>query len=303
MWASTGSPVNLYDISPSALKSATVYVADTLSNYCSEQGTHPGHVRFTTDLVDAVSNSWMVIEAVPEEIEVKISVLGRIDRSAPKDAIIATNSSSFKSRELVSEVKGRERVLNTLYYIPPGNKCVELMSCGYTSPSVFPFIVANMREVGLMPMVVGNESTGMIFPRIWAAMKRETLRELQEGVASAEEVDELFRDFFGAEKGICEKMDEVGLDTVVKVERKFLEDKETRDETRLWREHKHLNWLEREFVEKGRLGDKSGGGLLARNEEVVEQEKKKEEKKIQDLDDELPAQKTWQIHAVDLSGL
>jgi 3-hydroxyacyl-CoA dehydrogenase len=116
-------------------------------------------------------------------------------------------------------------------------------------------------------------------------------------------VDELFRDFFGAEKGICEKMDEIGLDTVAKVEMKFLEDKETRDETRLWREHKHLNWLEREFVEKGRLGDKTGGGLLARDEEVVEQEKKKEEKKIQDLDDEFPAQKSWQIHAVDLSGL
>jgi 3-hydroxyacyl-CoA dehydrogenase len=198
----------------------------------------------------------------------------------------------------VSEVKGRERVLNTLYYIPPGNKCVELMSCGYTHPAIIPFLVSQMREIGLMPMVVGNESTGMIFPRIWAAMKRETLRVLQDGVATAEEVDELFKDFFGADKGICEKMDEVGLDTVAAVEKHFLEDKETRDEMRLWREKRHLDWLEREFIEKGKLGHKSGEGLLGRRKEEVEQMKKEE-----DAIDDLPAQKTWQIHAVDLSGL
>jgi hypothetical protein len=65
LWSSTGRPVNLYDPSLPALESATAYIADALSTYCSEQGTHPGHVHFTTSLHDpSIANSWMVIEAV-----------------------------------------------------------------------------------------------------------------------------------------------------------------------------------------------------------------------------------------------
>ncbi|KAE8445880.1 hypothetical protein EG329_012804 [Mollisiaceae sp. DMI_Dod_QoI] len=293
VWASTGRPVNLYDNDISAFDSATPYIADTLSSYCSTHDTHPGHVHFSTSLLDAVSNSWLIIECIPEDLELKISMLGRLDRAVPADAIIATNSSSFKSRELVTEVKHRERVLNTLYYIPPGNKCVELMSCGYTAPPLISFLTAQMRTMGLLPMVVGNESTGMIFPRLWAAMKRETLLILKDRVAKPEEVDELFRDFFGAKQGICEKMDEVGLDTIAAVEKKFLDEKEKRNETDLWRGREHLRWLEREYVEKGRLGEKSGEGLVVHRRRKVE----KEDKEHKD------GEEVWKEHSVDLSGM
>jgi hypothetical protein len=94
----------------------------------------------------------MVIEAVPEDLDLKISILGRLDRMRPKSTIIATNSASFRSGELVSEVRNRERVLNTLYYIPPRNRCVELMSCGYTSPDLVKFLKSEMEGIGLRPM-------------------------------------------------------------------------------------------------------------------------------------------------------
>jgi hypothetical protein len=112
----------------------------------------------------------------PEDLDLKISILGRLDRMLPKSTIIATNSASFRSGELVSEVRNRSRVLNTLYYIPPRNRCVEMMSCGYTSPELIAFLRAQMEEMGMLPMVVGNESTGLIFPRIFGALKRETLK-------------------------------------------------------------------------------------------------------------------------------
>jgi 3-hydroxyacyl-CoA dehydrogenase len=288
LWSCTSRPVNIYDTSPAALTSATSYIADALSSYCSEQGTHPGHVHFTTHLHDAVKDAWMVIEAVPEELELKISTLGRLDRVVGKDVIIATNSASFRSGELVNEVRNRERVLNTLYYIPPTNRCVELMSCGYTSPDIIPYLAEQMREVGLRPMVVGNESTGLIFPRIFAAMKRETLRVLEQGIAKPEEVDELFRDFFGAEKGICEKMDEVGLDTVAQTERHFLSGEGGEG---MWKRRDYLRWLEENYVEKGKLGQKSGEGL------IVKKVKK------ENLRHETPAQKVWKEHSVDLSGM
>ena len=240
----------------------------------------------------------MVIEAVPEEMELKISALGRVERILPRDTILATNSASFRSGELVSEVRNRERVLNTLYYIPPKNRCVELMSCGYTSPALIPFLVSQMREMGLRPMVVGNESTGLIFPRIFAAMKREALKVLEQGIAKPEEIDELFKDFFGAEKGICGKMDEVGLDTVAKTERHFLagemgEEEEEEDGEELRRVPEYLRWLEREFVEKGKLGEKRGEGLIVEKVPVVKGNSRHE----------TPGQEVWKEHSVDLSGM
>jgi hypothetical protein len=59
LWASHGSPVNIYDISPSALKSATTYIADSLSADCYQQNTHPGHVHFSNSFSDAISNAWV----------------------------------------------------------------------------------------------------------------------------------------------------------------------------------------------------------------------------------------------------
>jgi 3-hydroxyacyl-CoA dehydrogenase len=97
-------------------------------------------------------------------------------------------------------------------------------------------------------------------------------------------VDELFRDFLGAAKGPCEKMDEVGLDTVVKAERRFLEGSRGR-------EVEHLRWLETEFVERGRLGEKTGDVLIVR--------KGKDDKKAIV---ESASQKVWKDYAVDLSG-
>lgn len=184
-------------------------------------------------------------------------------------------------------------MLNTLYYIPPRNRCVELMSCGYTSPSLIDFLVAQMNELDLNPMVVGNESTGLIFPRIFGALKRETLKVLSEGVAKPEEVDALFRDFFNAETGPCGMMDAVGLDTVAKTERHFIAEErgeEGEGLADLERVPGYLAWLEGEFVRKGRLGEKSGEGLLITRKREGKMEHKASEE-------------VWVEHAVDLSGL
>ncbi|KAL5314144.1 hypothetical protein ACEPPN_018568 [Leptodophora sp. 'Broadleaf-Isolate-01'] len=294
LWASQSRPVTLYDTSSSALKSSREFIADSLATYCAEHGTHPGHVSFSSKLEDAVQNAWMVIEAVPEDLELKISLLGRVDRLVGKDVLIATNSAGFRSQELVGEVFHKQRVLNTLYYIPPRNKCVELMSCGYTSPSIIPFLVEEMQGMGLRPIVVpGVGDKAMIFPRIWGAMKKETLKVLSEGVADPEEVDVLFKDFFGAEKGVCEMMDEVGLDTVVKSERSRLPN--SREGDGFWgaRGEEYVEWLEREFVAKGKLGTKSGEGLIAKRRKAVSG------KKVKDF----AGQEVWKEHSVDLSGL
>jgi 3-hydroxyacyl-CoA dehydrogenase len=285
VWASNARPVTIYDISPDALHSATEYITDNLGAYCTERGTHPGHVSTTSDLKTATSTSghhperdsagtitaqehtrapWLAIECLPESLPLKTSVLALLERSLPSDCILASNSSSLTAAEMAAEgpLSYPHRLLNTHYFIPPRNRMVELMSSGATHPAIFPFLAQAMRRVGFAPVVVPRDiqSRGFVFNRIWAACKRETLAVLAEGVAKPADVDALFRDFFHAEKGPCERMDEVGLDTVARVEQHNLERKPGLGS------EDALAWLKKNYVAAGKLGEKSGDGLFTSEE-------------------------------------
>jgi 3-hydroxyacyl-CoA dehydrogenase len=267
MWASTGRAVILHDTNPIQLAEAMEYVGDTLTAYCSENGTRPGHVHSTMDFHEAVQNSWMVIEAIPEKLDSKIALLGRLDRILSRDCIIATNSSSYKSSELLGDVKNfKDRVLNTHYYIPPRNTYVELMTCGHTAPAIFPFLFENMLSVSLHPILVPKESYGLIFNRIWGATKRETLMVLAEGLAKPRDIDALFKNFFHAEKGPCAKMDEVGLDTIAMIESHYLEARPEMSRV-------HLEWLMKGYVNGWALGDKTSSGLYTAAEKLQVRER------------------------------
>ncbi len=284
VWASNERPVTIYDISPDALRSATEYITDNLGAYCAERGTHPGHVSTTTDLRTATSTSghperdakgavtpeertrspWMAIECLPESLPLKTSVLGLLERSLPADCILASNSSSLTTAEMAAEgpLAHPHRLLNTHYFIPPRNRMVELMSSGETGGAIFSFLPGQMRRVGFAPVIVprGIQSSGLVFNRIWAACKRETLAVLAEGVAKPVDIDALFRDFFHSEKGPCERMDEIGLDTIAQVEQHNLE----RDPS-LGSEYA-LSWLRKNYVDKGKLGEKTRDGLFTGDE-------------------------------------
>lgn len=156
--------------------------------------------------------------------------------------------------------------MNTHYFIPPRNRMVEIMSTTHTceAETMFPFLAEQMRRVGLEPVIVppGLQSTGFVFNRVWAAVKRETLAVVKEGVATPKDVDALFRDFFHAGKGPCERMDEVGLDRIMEVEKVYLEERPELGSQSV------VEWLGKEYVSKGKLGEKgsSGDGLFSKQE-------------------------------------
>ncbi|KAK3390831.1 hypothetical protein B0H63DRAFT_466570 [Podospora didyma] len=285
VWASASRPVTLYDTSQDALKSAAEYLADNLGAYCAVRGTHPGHVCMTSDLRVATTTGrfeglkeeneardveihsgakgpWMAIDCLPESLELKIAVLSHMEHLLPRNCIIASNSSSLQTSEMVSSMDHPERLLNTHYYIPPRNRMVELMSSSRTHREIFPFLAAQMKRVGFKPMIVppGVQSQGLIFNRIWGALKREVLAVASEGVAKPADIDALFRDFFHAEKGPCERMDEIGLDTVANYEAHCLEQRPELGS------QPSLDWLERYYIGQGRLGEKSGDGLYSQTE-------------------------------------
>jgi 3-hydroxyacyl-CoA dehydrogenase len=145
-----------------------------------------------------VKDAWLVIECVPEKLEAKIKIFGELVALTREDAILATNSSSYKSSEMLAEVpqESKARVLNMHYYMPPGNMVVELMTDGFTDPAIIEYLVDQSRQVATLPYVARKESTGFIFNRLWAAVKRETLTVLAEGVSTPDEIDSMWSEMF-----------------------------------------------------------------------------------------------------------
>lgn len=258
--AGSGVPVRLYDASPDALAAARDRIAADAARLVDE-GFLPGpatavgaRVTPAATLAEAVSGAWLVIESVPERVDLKRALFAELSALVAPDVILATNSSSFRSRLLADATRGPERLLNTHFYNHPWRRRgVELMGCGQTDPAVIDRVAAFLRETGFVPVVVRGESTGFIYNRIWRAIKRESLRVVAEGLATPEEVDRLFCLALGTPIGPFGLMDRVGLDVVADIERHYAaESGRPEDEPPAFLD---------ELVRAGRLGVKTGRGF------------------------------------------
>jgi 3-hydroxyacyl-CoA dehydrogenase len=216
-----------------------------------------GSVQALEDLSEAVANAWLVIEAVPEKLPIKISTFFDLERLAPKDAILCSNSSSYKSREMVQDLQPdtKRRVLNMHYYMPPDYRVVELMTDGETDEAIFPFLYEKLEGIKFHPYVARKESTGFIYNRLWAAIKREVLNILAEGVSTPEEIERLWKEmWYAKEKGPVAMMDTVGLDTVSFIEQHYIAERGLPSTP--------VDFLQK-YIDEGKLGAKSDkGGLL-----------------------------------------
>lgn len=174
------------------------YFEENVASYAEKTGQVPGRVEAFDSLEDALANAWLVIEAVPEKLQLKIDTFALLDQLAPCDCILASNSSSYKSSEMLQKVSdaAKTRILNMHYYMPPQCMVVELMTDGHTEEGIFPFMVERCKEAATLPYVARKQSTGFIFNRLWAAVKRETLTILAEGVSNPEEIDSLWTEMF-----------------------------------------------------------------------------------------------------------
>jgi 3-hydroxyacyl-CoA dehydrogenase len=253
-----GYDVQVRDPSTEQRAQCLQYADENIATYKNmTKSARVGSVQVFEDLEHAVANAWLVIEAVPEKLELKISTFAALETVAPEDCILATNSSSYKSSEMISKISEvtKRRVLNTHYYMPPQNMVVELMTDGFTEAAIFPFLSERLRETAALPYVARKESTGFIFNRLWAAVKRETLTILSEGVSDPEEIDSLWAEMFSKGVAPCKTMDNVGLDTVALIESHYIA------ERGLSSTHT-VDYLKANYLDHGKLGSKCDKGGL-----------------------------------------
>lgn len=253
-FAAHGAQVKIHDLAEVQRDAALDFVMNNLPVLSDHRpDVVPGGVAGEADIADAVRDAWLVVEAIPERLELKKQVFGQLDELAPADAILASNSSSYASRLFLDKVHHPERVLNIHFYMPPKQAAVDVMSCGQTDRDVIDFVLSVLPQFGLHPFEARKESTGFIFNRVWAAVKRESLEVVAEGVSTPQEVDRMFEINTGSSGGPFRMMDQVGLDVVLDIEEHYCSEHPEYPEG--------PRKLLRSYLEQGRLGAKSGAGF------------------------------------------
>jgi 3-hydroxybutyryl-CoA dehydrogenase len=254
MFASRGGTVRIYAPRAQQRAAAVQYVTEMLPKLLADRGFgEVGVAMAAASLEEALDDAWLVVESVPEKLELKIAAWDQIDQAAPPDTIFATNSSSYPSRLMAGSVRDKTRLCNTHFYMPPEVNALDLMSDGETDRGLLDTLLAVLPEFGVYPFEARRECTGFIFNRIWAAIKRESLAVVAEGVARPEDVDGMYKLNLGAPAGPFQIMDLVGLDVALDIENHYLEEfpqlpKNARD-------------LLQSYVDAGKLGVKTGEGF------------------------------------------
>ncbi|MFC8491541.1 3-hydroxyacyl-CoA dehydrogenase family protein [Streptomyces sp. NPDC057235] len=254
MFATRGGEVRIFDPNRAVAEQAVAYVAEHVGEVAATvEAGRPGTAVAHDDQADAVADAWLVVEAVPEHLDLKKRVFADLDRQAASDAILASNSSSYPTSRFVDGVTHTERVVNMHFYMPPEQNAVDLMSDGRTDPDVLSFLKEELPKYGVFPFEAHKESTGFIFNRIWAAIKREALAVVAEGVSTPQDVDRMWQINMGLKAGPFRMMDQVGLDVVLDIENHYAT------------ENPHLpegpRTLLRSYVDAGHLGVKTGRGF------------------------------------------
>jgi 3-hydroxybutyryl-CoA dehydrogenase len=254
MFASRGGTVRICAPRAEQRAQAVEYVTETLPKLVQDRGFgEVGGATGAGSLEEGLDDAWLVIESVPEKLDVKIATWDQIDQAAPPDTIFGTNSSSYPSRLMAEGVRDKTRLCNTHFYMPPLYNALDLMSDGETDRGLLDTLLTVLPEFGVYPFEARRESTGFIFNRVWAALRRECLAVVAEGVARPEDVDGMFKVNWGLPVGPFQLMDQVGLDVVLDTENNYAQEFPNLPQS--------VRDLLHTYVDAGKLGAKTGEGF------------------------------------------
>jgi len=207
----------------------------------------------TAEALEALAGCELVIEACPEDLNVKRGLFSRLAEAGGPETILATNTSSLRVSEIAGPVPGPGRVCGMHFFNPPAlMRLVEVVKGDETSEETLAAVDEVARRMGREP-VRASDSVGFIANRVNRPFSLESLRMLEDGVATAAQIDEVIRSDGGYRMGPFELMDLVGIDVGLSVARSFYEQRPL---------HRWLPTATQErMVAEDRFGRKAGRGF------------------------------------------
>lgn len=204
---------------------------------------------------DAARDADLVIEAVPERLDLKQAIFTELERAVSADAILASNTSSLSISRIAEKLKHPERVVGLHFFNPvPVMKLLEIVRGERTSDRVIDSARSFATSLGKTPIVV-RDTPGFATSRLGVVLGLEAIRMLEQGVASAEDIDRAMELGYNHPMGPLRLTDVVGLDVRLAIA-----------------EHLHATLgddtyappaLLRRLVSEGKLGKKSGQGFYS----------------------------------------
>jgi 3-hydroxybutyryl-CoA dehydrogenase len=263
VFAQGGLDVALYDSRPEAAKAAMLRIRGNLDSMVRHELLTSGEadgayqrIRPATSVRDAAQDADFITECIAEDLLKKQVLFEELEACAPAEAIFACNTSTLLLADIGVRLRRKQRLIITHYFNPAHLvPVVEIVPGSLTDPEIVTATKALLSRLGKQPVVLKKEVAGFVVNRIQAAMAREVLFLLGEGVASAHEIDEAVRGTLGfrlAVSGPIQTMDFGGLDIWLEVVRNLVPSPEG--------PARAVNLLS-DKVNRGELGVKVGRGF------------------------------------------
>lgn len=258
-FAHKGHPVSLYDPIADARKSLHARVADSMQSLGrSEHEIQKAIQRISVvdSLAKCVSDAAFVFEAAPEKIELKQSLFAQTLEHAGSNAIIASNTSVIQISKIVGDLPNRKRTLGTHWWNPPHQiPLVEVIKTQWTDDKVANAMQQLLLDAGKHAVMVEKDVPGFIGNRLQHALWREAISLVENGICTAEAVDDVVKSSFGrrlAVLGPLENADLVGIELTQDIHRQVLFDLDNQSEP--------SRYLQR-LLDDGRTGMNAGSGF------------------------------------------
>ncbi len=224
VFAQHGFKVTLIDIAQPQLDKAVATIAKNLDRMVAKEIIRKelkektlANISTAISIEQGVKNASLVIEAATEQTELKLRIFQQLDTSAPKDCVLASNTSSISITKIGAVTQRPDKVIGMHFMNPvPVMKLVEVINGYNTSKEVSEAIVALSKQLGKVPCVV-NDYPGFIANRILIPMINESICALYEGIAGVEEIDSIMKLGMAHPMGPLQLADFIGLDVCLSI--------------------------------------------------------------------------------------
>jgi len=212
-----------------------------------------GRLKTSTDLAEAVKEADFVIEAVPENLELKKKIFAELDKLCKPETILATNTSVLSVTAVAGSTNRKDQVVGTHFFNPAAvMKLVEIICPIGVADKTVEIALDTMKRLGKTPIKV-KDTPGFIVNRLLGPLYMTAAQMVLEGTATAEDIDTAMKLGAGHPMGPCELADFGGFDVIQMAQDSVFEYTHS--------EVDKLNILYRKMIEAGRLGFKNGKGF------------------------------------------